>query len=213
MIYLILNEAENMCKIGYSENPAARLATLQTGCPYPLKIVSTCDGGLIEEKKLHSRFKDYKIQGEWFQYVPSIKTHFKVTSNQHVNVFIEDIGALAKCSGAEKGVVLCSLQYLDYDTNEFILTPERRAAICVCGNIRPDTVSSAISRLLKKNIIIKKSGSTYILNPKIFFYGKDLARASVVEATMVYEIGGGKKKPSPLSKNRTFKLNDKMQPA
>lgn len=127
-------------------------------------------------------------------------------TEQFVRAFIEDIGALAKCSGAEKGVVLCSLQYLDYDTNEFILTPERRAAICTCGDIRPDTVSSAISRLLKKNIIIKKSGSTYILNPKIFFYGKDLARASIVEATMVYEIGGGKSASNPLGKRRSFKL-------
>lgn len=125
-------------------------------------------------------------------------------AEQFVRLYIEDIGALAKCSGAEKGVILCSLQYLDYDTNEFILTPERRAAICKCGDIKPDTVSSAISRLLKKNIIVKKSGSTYILNPKLFFYGKDLARASVVEATLVYEIGGGKTKPNPLSKRRGF---------
>jgi len=127
-------------------------------------------------------------------------------TEQFVRAFIEDMGLLAKCSGAEKGVVLCSLQYLDYNTNEFILTPERRAAICDCGQIKPDTVSSAISRLLKKNIIIKKSGSTYILNPKIFFYGKELERAKIVETTMVYVIGGGKTKPNPLSKRRSFKM-------
>ena len=120
-------------------------------------------------------------------------------TEQFVRAFIEDMGLLAKCSGAEKGVVLCSLKYLDYNTNEFILTPDRRAEICECGQIRPDTVSSSISRLLKKNIIIKKSGSTYILNPKIFFYGKELERAKVVEATIVYEIGGGIKRPNSLT--------------
>lgn len=127
------------------------------------------------------------------------------TTEQFVRAFIEDMGQLAKCSGAEKGVVLCCLQYLDYDTNEFILTPDRRADICTCGDIKMNTFSSALTRLVKKNFIIKKSGSTYILNPKIFFYGRDVARAKIVEATIVYEIGGGRKKPNPLSKRRSWK--------
>lgn len=111
-------------------------------------------------------------------------------AEQFIRMYLEDIGALAKCSGAEKGVILCSMKYLDYATNEFILTPERRKDICECGDIKPDTVSSSISRLLKKNILIKKSGSTYILNPKLFFYGKDIDRAGVIKATIAYEIGG-----------------------
>lgn len=121
---------------------------------------------------------------------------------QFVRTYIEDIGALAKCTGAEKGVILCSLQYLDYATNEFILTPERREAICKCAEIKPDTVSASISRLQKKNIIIRKSGSTYILNPKLFFYGRDIDRASVVEVTMAYVIGGGKTAGNPLKNSR-----------
>lgn len=111
-------------------------------------------------------------------------------AEQFIRMYLEDIGALAKCSGAEKGVILCSMKYIDYATNEFILTPERRKDICNCGDIKPDTVSTAISRLQKKHIIIKKSGSTYILNPKLFFYGKDIDRATVLKATIAYEIGG-----------------------
>lgn len=51
------------------------------------------------------------------------------------------------------------------------------------------------------------------INPKIFFYGKELERAKVVEATIVYEIGGGRVKPNPLRRNKSFKLNQQMQPA
>ena len=120
---------------------------------------------------------------------------------QFVRAYIQDIGALAKCSGAEQSFVLCALQYLDYATNEFILNSERRKSICECGNMKMNTANSAITRLVKKGILIRKSESTYILNPKIFFYGKDLDRAKTIEATMVYEIGP----QNPMSRGRPFK--------
>ena len=36
-------------------------------------------------------------------------------AEQFVRAFIEDVGALAKCSGAEQSVILCCLKYLDYN--------------------------------------------------------------------------------------------------
>lgn len=108
---------------------------------------------------------------------------------QFVRAYIEDIGALARCSSADKSVILCSLKYLDYATNELILTPQRRNELASCGGLSPNTINSSICKLVKKNILIKKSGSTYILNPKIFFYGKDLDRATVIKATITYIIG------------------------
>ena len=75
---------------------------------------------------------------------------------QFVRAYINDIGALAKCSGAEQSVILCCLKFLDYATNEFILTTQRRLDICECGNIKPNTFNAALVRLIKKNILIKK---------------------------------------------------------
>jgi len=113
-----------------------------------------------------------------------------VDNKEHfIRTYIEDIGALAKCSGAEKGFMLCCLKYLEFNSNEFILTPERRASIAVCANIKPETLNSAVSRLVKKCILIRKSGNTYIINPKIFFFGTDIERGSVIKATMVYVVG------------------------
>ena len=117
---------------------------------------------------------------------------------QFMRTYTKDIGALAKCSGAEQSVVLCSLKYLDYDTNELILTQTRREEIALCGNMKVNTVNSSISRLISKNIFIRKGSNHFILNPQLFFYGKDLERARIVKATITYVLGGTpkeKKKP------------------
>ena len=108
---------------------------------------------------------------------------------QFVRAYIQDIGALAKCSGAEQSTVLCALKYVDYATNEFLLNSERRAEICSCGNLKLNTLNSSITRLVKKNILIRKMENTYILNPKIFFYGKEIDRNTILKATITYVIG------------------------
>lgn len=106
---------------------------------------------------------------------------------QFARAYIKDIGALAKCSGAEQSVVLCSLQYLDYNTNELALNTGRRQDIATCGGLKISTVDMAISKLYKKNIFIRKDKKIY-LNPELFFYGTDLARNTVRELVIRYEL-------------------------
>lgn len=55
-------------KIGYSNNPEGRLQLLQTGNPYPLKILATIPGaGKAEERRLHRMFETDRLMGEWFR--------------------------------------------------------------------------------------------------------------------------------------------------
>lgn len=110
-----------------------------------------------------------------------------VNTEQFIRTYVEDIGMLAKCSGAETSVVLCALKYLDYNTNEIVLNSDRRASIAECGNLKLNTVNTAISRLYKKNIFVKENKKT-ILNPKLFFYGTDLERYSKFKLSINYEI-------------------------
>ena len=121
---------------------------------------------------------------------------------QFIKTYVQDLGHLAKCSGAEQSVVLCALKYLDYDTNELILTQTRREDIATCGNMKFNTVNTSISRLVGKNFLIRKGTNHYILNPKIFFYGKDMERAKIVKATITYIIGetpkAAKEKKTPV---------------
>ena len=44
----------------------ARLGSLQTGNPRPLRILATMEGDIPFERMLHNKFKDWHIQGEWF---------------------------------------------------------------------------------------------------------------------------------------------------
>lgn len=68
MLYVI---AETPCsgivKIGYSDDPAARRAQLQTGNPRTLILVATFPGSLEDEGRVHSMFAEHRTSvGEWF---------------------------------------------------------------------------------------------------------------------------------------------------
>jgi hypothetical protein len=55
-------------KIGFTRSsPHARLATLQTGSPSPLKLLDYFPGTLDDERRLHEAFKPLHIHLEWFR--------------------------------------------------------------------------------------------------------------------------------------------------
>lgn len=66
MIYFI-QSSDNFIKIGYSANPAKRLASLQTSAAEPLILLGTVTGGRDKEEVLHDRFSHLRISGEWFR--------------------------------------------------------------------------------------------------------------------------------------------------
>lgn len=55
-------------KIGYSNNPYARLTALQTANPQELKIVALFPvaSGKALEQLIHSQLESHKVSGEWF---------------------------------------------------------------------------------------------------------------------------------------------------
>lgn len=67
-LYVIGDKERAVCKIGISANPYERLKKLQTGYPWTLDIWLEL---MIEapekvEKILHTRFADFRLNGEWF---------------------------------------------------------------------------------------------------------------------------------------------------
>lgn len=109
------------------------------------------------------------------------------SEEQFIRTYVSDIAKLAKCTRAEQSVVLCSLKYLDYNTNELVIHAGRREDIARCGNLKPHTVDIAMSKLYKKNIFIKRDKMIF-LNPEMFFYGTDLERCKVRELIIRYEL-------------------------
>lgn len=67
-VYFIACEPLEAVKIGYtSGKPRARMASLQTGCPSPLKLLASVPASLDDERRLHEAFTPLCIQGEWFR--------------------------------------------------------------------------------------------------------------------------------------------------
>ncbi|MDH6448225.1 hypothetical protein M2155_000633 [Streptomyces sp. SAI-119] len=62
--YLIGIEGSHLTKIGRANNPKTRMETFQTGQPMTLSLLWVCEGNY--EAKLHRRFADHRVRGEWF---------------------------------------------------------------------------------------------------------------------------------------------------
>jgi hypothetical protein len=65
--YLVQGEHGGPIKIGLSNTTGlgSRVAALQTGYPYRLKVVRLLQGNL--EAELHSQFAHLRMNGEWFE--------------------------------------------------------------------------------------------------------------------------------------------------
>lgn len=69
LVYFIQQDVTLAVKIGYTETMtslAVRLADLQTGSPYPLRVIYQTDGSQEFERRLHRRFREQRLRGEWF---------------------------------------------------------------------------------------------------------------------------------------------------
>jgi hypothetical protein len=81
-LYMIQDSGSKACKIGVSNDPIARLATLQTGFPYDLNLVWAVPGSFQEEKALHKALDDFHLRGEWFDpIVFSLVNPAQITAN------------------------------------------------------------------------------------------------------------------------------------
>ena len=64
-IYFI--QCANSVKIGFSQNPWARLNSIKTGTPESPSLLGHIPGSISLERQLHERFKGFRSHGEWFR--------------------------------------------------------------------------------------------------------------------------------------------------
>ncbi len=69
-IYVIVAEASDKCKIGYSKDPIYRMAQLQIANfdTLVLKFHKKVTNMASAERRLHKLFNYAQVKGEWFQY-------------------------------------------------------------------------------------------------------------------------------------------------
>jgi hypothetical protein len=79
-VYFVKSEAHpQMLKIGRAKDVTVRIAQLQTGCPYELKLVGAlkCKSDMHAvgiERLAHAIFKHARRRGEWFEYSRQVQT-------------------------------------------------------------------------------------------------------------------------------------------
>ena len=67
-VYMIQAGQNGPVKIGYAEDVAKRLHNLQLGNHEKLKVLRLFKGGAAEETRLHERFADNHLRGEWHHF-------------------------------------------------------------------------------------------------------------------------------------------------
>ena len=67
--FITLGEPPIWVKIGFTKwEPASRMASLQTGCPYPMSLLGFVPGARGLERDLHDVLRNDRRQGEWFEF-------------------------------------------------------------------------------------------------------------------------------------------------
>jgi hypothetical protein len=71
-LYFVHCAAADQFKIGFAHHLPARLADLQTGCPFPLALYRsvTCSSPASYEARAHEHFAAARRSGEWFAVTP-----------------------------------------------------------------------------------------------------------------------------------------------
>lgn len=75
IVYVI--EQDGYVKIGSTTALKSRLASLQTGCAVPLRLIGTCTGGFKRERALQQEFGAWRRHGEWFKFPPEVMDTLK----------------------------------------------------------------------------------------------------------------------------------------
>lgn len=84
MIYFIQEGKDGPVKVGYSSDPEARLAALQTGNSSRLRLRKVFEGGRQAEAEVHERLDDLRIRddGEWFEPASEVFERLGFLSNR-----------------------------------------------------------------------------------------------------------------------------------
>lgn len=70
-VYVIRAKGTNRYKIGFSTDIGSRIASMQTGSPFPLELIHEFEGTLSNEKAVHKMLASYRLHGEWFELTES----------------------------------------------------------------------------------------------------------------------------------------------
>lgn len=71
-VYFIGDLSIGYVKVGYSQSLKLRLDSLQTGCPFPLKVLAVIRAPSRVESAIHRYLDEWRSIGEWFHASPTV---------------------------------------------------------------------------------------------------------------------------------------------
>jgi hypothetical protein len=99
-VYIIQMGNDGPVKIGFSNRLSERLKSIQTDCPYKIKIIAVIENcSFQDEHDLHKKYRHLRIHGEWFE-------------KNVLSLINEDIKALQTKHGARLDLPTSSDHYL-----------------------------------------------------------------------------------------------------
>ena len=113
----------------------------------------------------------------------------KVSRDQFVMFFFKDIqGLIDLSSRAEFKVLFAVCEMVGYNTNEVILIKSKKEEIAKKTGLSYSSVHNTISRLCKKEVLLRQAQALYILNPKFAFKGEEVHRAKRLKLVLEYQL-------------------------
>jgi len=132
------------------------------------EVISQETGEILESKKFYKQ---------------------RVEKDKFMMVYLESMGSILKInSPIEYKVLLTLWEMSEFESNRIILVKSIKKEIANNLGYVFKTVENAISRLLKKNLLVKRERSIYYLNPKYFFKGSEIARAKAIKVIFDFNL-------------------------
>lgn len=101
----------------------------------------------------------------------SYKTTIIEQEPEFVKLYVQDIIKLTNLPMAANGVLYTMLKYMTYD-NLLVLNPYIKEQIAKINEIKPNTLSHTLTKLVNEGILSRVATGTYMVNPDLFGRGK-----------------------------------------
>lgn len=112
-----------------------------------------------------------------------------VDSDEFIRVYLEDMASFMKISsGMEFKILFLLWSKTKWNNEPMIIDKIVKEDFSKELDIKVQSISDALTRLVKKDILIKNARMRYSLNPKFFFKGDEKAREEVLSINIQYNI-------------------------
>jgi hypothetical protein len=112
-----------------------------------------------------------------------------IKQEEFIKFYLEDMSGLMRIKGdVEWKVLIWLYKFSGWNNGEVVLDISKKVLIAEYAGVKLQSISDALTRLVKKFILIKGARLYYKLNPEYFFKGEDIEREKVLKIHLEYNI-------------------------